>query len=591
MKKRAGLILSGLLLIPCAARTQSGPTLSGTVSEKGTGRPLEGAKVVVVGGKANSESTDTNGAFILKFPAEVRVGDLIRIHIELEGYIPYTDTVAVAPAQPHSVSLERIKTNSKIVTKPDATRRPVPTIVFRDQIPDVFTIELHKGSRAIISRKDLTEKGWGPFQMGDERPFSIHLDNGNLYAEARIYNGPDLPAVEVNKGDFIVRPMDWDRNFSDNALEIVNERMQPVLQIIYKRNGLIQIQGIFRGRNGATIFEAPELPEALPRIFKYPSWKYQGQYAEAADQDASPFARATDLEFVEFVRKWLEEPKRLLQSSNHDPAVVQVVAQNLMIWFYEKGVLYRGELVRRLKDKGDKETARLKTPPDSQAVLSLSHTGQIESMSKILVDIDSLTIRLVTKKAEDFANHPLTNNAMDSSASSTKEFHRPVDQVDVVAQHHEPEDSVAADVRTARASGRPNPKVSAGAVTPVELRGFVFFAEGCERLGESLSCSGSVKNRMKRRALDLNAQTEGISTVIDNRGTQYRLVPPGQNTLVFGDSGRRQDLETDLPISFTVTVQNFSPSAASASLLLACWTSDPYGFFNVTLRNVPITSK
>ena len=242
--------------------------------------------------------------------------------------------------------------------------------------------------------------------MANERPFSIHLDKGNLYAEARIYNGPDLPAVEVNKGNFVVRPMDWDRNFSDNALEIVNDRMQPVLQIIYKRNGLIQIQGIFRGRNGGMIFEAPELPEALPRIFKYPSWKYQGQYAEAADQDASPFARATDFEFVKFVRKWLEEPKRMVQSSSRNPVVAQLVAQNLMTWFYEKGALYRGELVRRLKDKGDKETVRLESPPDSQVVLSLPHTSQIESMSKILSDIENLAVRLEAKKTEEFTNRP-----------------------------------------------------------------------------------------------------------------------------------------------------------------------------------------
>jgi hypothetical protein len=406
MKHRTGLILLCLLFLPYTTNAQSGPTLSGTVSEKGTGRPLLGAKVVVVGGKANPESTDSKGGFVLRFPAEVRVGDLIRIHIELDGCNPYTDTLAVAPAQPHSISLECIKNTSKTVTKPDAVRQPAASIVFKDQIPEVFTIELYRGSQAVISRKDLTEKGWGPFRMADEKPFSIYLDKGNLYAEARIYNGPGLPAVEVNKGDFVVRPMDWDRNFSDNALEIVNERMQPVLQIIYKRNGLIQIQGIFRGRNGGMIFEAPELPEALPRIFKYPSWKYQGQYAESADQDASPFARATDFEFVVFVKKWLEEPKRQLQYSNHNPALTQVVAQNLMTWFYEKGVLYRGELVRRLKDKGDEGTARLKTPPDSQAVLSLPHRDQIESMSKILADIENLAVRLETKRAEEFGNQP-----------------------------------------------------------------------------------------------------------------------------------------------------------------------------------------
>ena len=61
-------------------------------------KPLEGARIAVVGAKANSEITDSNGAFVLKFPTEVRVGDLVRVHIEMEGYVPYTDTIAVVPS-------------------------------------------------------------------------------------------------------------------------------------------------------------------------------------------------------------------------------------------------------------------------------------------------------------------------------------------------------------------------------------------------------------------------------------------------------------------------------------------------------------
>jgi hypothetical protein len=156
MKQRTGLILLGLLLFPCSVNAQSGPTLSGTVSEKGTGRPLEGAKVAVVGGKANSESTDSKGGFVLRFPAEVRVGDLLRIHIELDGYIPYTDTLAVVPAQPHSISLERVKNTSKTITRPDAAKaQPQPPVsaesirphlqtrLVIDSIPQDADIEFH----------------------------------------------------------------------------------------------------------------------------------------------------------------------------------------------------------------------------------------------------------------------------------------------------------------------------------------------------------------------------------------------------------------------------------------------------------------
>ena len=106
-----------------------------------------------------------------------------------------------------------------------------------------------------------------------------------------------------------------------------------------------------------------------------------------------------------------------------------------------------------------------------------------------------------------------------------------------------------------------------------------------------LVCSGSVTNNLQSRLLDLNAQTEGISTLVDSNGTQYRLVPPDPHTLVFGASGRRQQLETDIPINFTITIHNVSPTATSVNLLLACWTSEPYGFFSVTLRKVPVVEE
>jgi hypothetical protein len=76
----------------------------------------------------------------------------------------------------------------------------------------------------------------------------------------------------------------------------------------------------------------------------------------------------------------------------------------------------------------------------------------------------------------------------------------------------------------------------------------------------------------------------------DNKGAQYRMAPPDQNTLVFGSGGRRQELENENPINFTVTLQNSSPTATSENLLLASWTGDPYGFFSVTLRNVPVAA-
>jgi cold shock CspA family protein len=121
--------------------------------------------------------------------------------------------------------------------------------------------------------------------------------------------------------------------------------------------------------------------------------------------------------------------------------------------------------------------------------------------------------------------------------------------------------------------------------------GFVFSVQRCSLRRGMLFCAGSVVNRMQRRSLDLNAQTEGVSSMIDNNGMQYKLGPPEPNTIAFGSTDRRQDLETDIPLSFTLTLQHLSSDATSVNLLLACWTSQPYGFFNVTLRNIPVSQE
>jgi len=128
------------------------------------------------------------------------------------------------------------------------------------------------------------------------------------------------------------------------------------------------------------------------------------------------------------------------------------------------------------------------------------------------------------------------------------------------------------------------PPSSAGAVS-VQASGFVFTVQGCRRAGDALTCSGSVNNKAeKRRLVNLDAQNRSSS--IDNNHNQYV-----SGRIVFGTRGTQQELENDLPLNFTVSVEDFSPTATSVTIVLDCWTSDPYGFFKVTLRNIPIASR
>ena len=71
-------------------------------------------------------------------------------------------------------------------------------------------------------------------------------------------------------------------------MEIVNQNKIPIYQFFYKTLSHIVMNGIFpypggfilANENGA--IQNPTLPTTfkLKRIFKYPSWKYPGEYEE-----------------------------------------------------------------------------------------------------------------------------------------------------------------------------------------------------------------------------------------------------------------------------------------------------------------------
>lgn len=119
-------------------------------------------------------------------------------------------------------------------------------------------------------------------------------------------------------------PPKWDRNYSSNAFEVVREDGMPVLQVFYKRSNEVQVNGIFivneyeiyESFGSTPLLISPRIrvtySNAEPQefnikefekqftnasiivdtnaaygtkftdqkpIFKYPAWKYPGQYA------------------------------------------------------------------------------------------------------------------------------------------------------------------------------------------------------------------------------------------------------------------------------------------------------------------------
>jgi hypothetical protein len=116
----------------------------------------------------------------------------------------------------------------------------------------------------------------------------VSAENGSLLLDCTLYDDKETSAVVITRNEFEVIHPSWDKNSSERALEIVNSEKQPVFQIIYESDTQIRIFGLFYGKTGAVVLDGngmhPVLKKPTPYpfkpIFKYPSFKYPGEYAE-----------------------------------------------------------------------------------------------------------------------------------------------------------------------------------------------------------------------------------------------------------------------------------------------------------------------
>ncbi|MBI5576365.1 MAG: hypothetical protein HY896_08375 [Deltaproteobacteria bacterium] len=135
----------------------------------------------------------------------------------------------------------------------------------------------------------LRRGGTIPFRFGDFVPVTLCMKGDELFFSFKLWGGNGKPPIEVENNEFKVRPVNWDRNSSANALEVVDEKQVPIFQMVRKTPSHIVVNGIFPNPSGGIwVFgpagafgPAPEVPSnfKLKAIFRYPSWKYPGQYA------------------------------------------------------------------------------------------------------------------------------------------------------------------------------------------------------------------------------------------------------------------------------------------------------------------------
>jgi hypothetical protein len=134
----------------------------------------------------------------------------------------------------------------------------------------------------------------------DRFPISIYLEQGVLCADVLLSRSVfdasigrwRLADIKINCQDIEFDHLNYDANWTTNAFEVVTTDGLAVLQMIHRGVEDIEINGIFPDGNGNAWYAShngtypisaddPKFNTyGLHPLFKYPSWKFPGQYAD-----------------------------------------------------------------------------------------------------------------------------------------------------------------------------------------------------------------------------------------------------------------------------------------------------------------------
>jgi hypothetical protein len=187
---------------------------------------------------------------------------------------------AVGPVSPPpSIPAEKPK------PEPKAPSRRPPTFT---ETAQPFMV-LWGGNTTGIDTKASRENPHKMIRFDNSTSLVAYVENGRLYVDVHLYdNGPTSTPLQIVHNEVSVPP-DWDKNFDDTALEIVDDKLIPRFQLSYKSKYVVEVNGIFATEgglcsltpNGMRFMRPPPVvvtPDLVPpRLFKYPSRLYQGQ--------------------------------------------------------------------------------------------------------------------------------------------------------------------------------------------------------------------------------------------------------------------------------------------------------------------------
>lgn len=120
----------------------------------------------------------------------------------------------------------------------------------------------------------------------------MYIKDRKFYVDVTVSDPDKLLPVQIKEGKLTITPENWDTNSNASAFEVVDEKQDVVFQIIYHKPSKIVLYGVFPDPQvqGQLIYVSEKGIEAnfnkpkdfsIKRQFKYPSWKYPGQFDDA----------------------------------------------------------------------------------------------------------------------------------------------------------------------------------------------------------------------------------------------------------------------------------------------------------------------
>lgn len=122
---------------------------------------------------------------------------------------------------------------------------------------------------------------------GHEYPIKIEVEKGKLFISAWITDKEGRMVAQLIDNEWRINPNNfYDRNFSNNAFEVIDNNKMPILQVVVKSGNEIDIGGIFYYPGGKIAITSKAfivnplddnaLKKEMRTIFKYPSNKFLG---------------------------------------------------------------------------------------------------------------------------------------------------------------------------------------------------------------------------------------------------------------------------------------------------------------------------